>query len=225
MSATERREQILDVTHAIVDAEGFHAATPGRIAGAARITRPVLYQQFGDLAGVFVALIDREGTRASAQFVAAIGRPGSLASTFEGVLDALDAHPATWRLFLVPPEGAPPALHERLAAAQRNVHRYLEGELRRRFPDLADPDYTARLLQAAGRELLRLRLVDAKHATNARLGALVRDLGACLLRGTGTPPPARAPGPRRTSACDARVPRAAPRSGARTVGRGPAPGR
>ena len=35
MTAEGRREQILDVTHAIVDAEGFHAATPNRIAEAA----------------------------------------------------------------------------------------------------------------------------------------------------------------------------------------------
>jgi AcrR family transcriptional regulator len=184
MTAERRREQILDVTHAIVLADGFHSATPNRIATEAGVTRPVLYQQFGDLAGVFVALIDREAERAALQFLEAIAQPpGALdpnpfVSTFEGVLRALDANPATWQLFLAPPEGAPPELHQRLAAAQEAVRGYLQAELLRAYPDLADPDYTARIMHAVGRELLQLRLTDPKGATSERLLALVRDLGA-----------------------------------------------
>ena len=56
MRASDRREQILDITHAIVDAEGFHAATINRIATEAGVTRTVIYQQFGDLSRLFVAL-------------------------------------------------------------------------------------------------------------------------------------------------------------------------
>jgi AcrR family transcriptional regulator len=187
LTAAERREQILDVTQAIVDAEGFHAATPNRIAEEAGVTRPVLYQQFGDLGAVFVALIDREQARAAAQFAAAItgaaNSPDALipAEQFEAVLTAIDAHPATWRLFLVPPEGAPPVLHERLAESQAVVLGYFQAELRRRYPDLPDPEYVARILHAAARELLLLRLTDPDHATNERLGALVRDLSARIL--------------------------------------------
>ncbi|WP_260860701.1 hypothetical protein [Mycobacterium tilburgii] len=73
MSAEEHRKQNLDVTHAIVDAGGFHAAaTPNRIAAAAGINRSLLYQLLGDPAGLFVALIDREAARARAQFAEAI---------------------------------------------------------------------------------------------------------------------------------------------------------
>src|SRR5690242_2342938 len=126
MRASDRREQILDITHAIVDAEGFHAATINRIATEAGVTRTVIYQQFGDLSRLFVALVDREAGRARRQFEDAVAQSGSeatdvFADTFAGVLRAADAHPATWRLFLVPPQGAPPELHERLAAAQALV--------------------------------------------------------------------------------------------------------
>ncbi len=72
MTAESRHAQILDITHAIVDTEGFHAATLNRIASEARVTRTVIYQQFGDLAGVFIALIEREGARARSQFAEAI---------------------------------------------------------------------------------------------------------------------------------------------------------
>ncbi|MTL15160.1 TetR family transcriptional regulator [Nocardia seriolae] len=179
MSAESRREQILDIAHAIVAAEGFHAATPNRIAEAAGITRPVLYQQFGDLAGVFVALIDREAARAAAQFAEAVSHPGEpvdpdpFISTFAGVVRAIDTHPATWRLFLFPPAGAPPELHRRLAQSQEVVRAYLEQPLQQAFPALPDPEYTARILHASGRELLQLRLTDPANATTDRLIALV----------------------------------------------------
>lgn len=174
MRAADRREQILDITHAIVDAESFHAATISRIAAEAGVTRPVIYQQFGDLAGVFVALVDREAQRAYEQFAAAIApaRPDDadvIVETFAGVLAAADAHPATWRLFLEPPQGAPPELHERLAEAREVVRGYLEDVLRAIAPKLPDIPYTARILVAAGDELLRLRLAHPEEATTERL--------------------------------------------------------
>ncbi|GAB2551704.1 TetR/AcrR family transcriptional regulator [Nocardia heshunensis] len=192
MTAENRREQILDITHAIVDAEGFHAASPNRIADAAGITRPVLYQQFGDLAGVFIALIDRESARAATQFAEAITElrdPDPFINAFAGSLHAIDAHPATWRLFLFPPEGAPPQLHQRLAQSRDLVRAFLEKELLQAFPNLPDPEYTARILHAAGRELLQSRLTDPAEATTDRLVALVRLLRTGVLppRGKQTP--------------------------------------
>ncbi len=187
MTAEQRREQILDVTHAIVDVEGFHAATPNRIAREAGINRSLIYQLFGDPAKLFVALIDREAGRAGEQFVEAIsglGEPSEdnqpLVRAFDGVLAAVDAHTATWRLFLFPPQGAPPELHERLAQSQTVVRDFLQGELLRLNPKLQDPEYTARILYAAGRELLQLRLSDPDTATPERLRTFVHGLRASL---------------------------------------------
>jgi AcrR family transcriptional regulator len=191
MTAGDRHEQILDITHAIVDAEGFHAATLNRIASEAGVTRTVVYQQFGDLAGLFIALVDREAARAGAQFaeaIAAAQQPseddGAFGHAFAGVLRAADAHPATWRLFLFPPQGAPPELHERLAQAQVIVRRYFIGVLLSINPEIPDPEYTARILNAAGDELLRMRLSDPDAATHERLLAQVRRLTPGLLRQT-----------------------------------------
>jgi AcrR family transcriptional regulator len=189
MTAEDRREQILDITHEIVNAEGFHAATLNRIATEAGVTRTVIYQQFGDLAGVFIALVDREAARAGAQFAQAIaeaGDPseedGAFGHAFAGVLRAADAHPATWRLFLFPPQGAPPELHERLARAQVIVRQYFVSVLLSINPKTPDPEYTARILNAAGDELLRLRLSDPENATHERLLAHARQLTPGLLR-------------------------------------------
>ncbi|WP_336082817.1 TetR/AcrR family transcriptional regulator [Nocardia sp. SSK8] len=187
MSAHDRREQILDVTHEIVTAEGFHAATPNRIAAAAGITRPVLYQQFGDLAGLFVALIDREQQRAGLQFAESVAEhtdprePDRFVDAFTALLHAVDAHPNTWRLFLFPPEGAPPELYQRMAESQRFVQQFFHAELLRTFPGLPDPEYTARVIQAAIRELLQLRLTDPTEATVERLGSLIRRIRARII--------------------------------------------
>lgn len=182
MSAEARREQILDVTRQIVDAEGFHAATVARISAAAGINRSLIYQQFGDLPGLFVALIDREFTRAGTQFASAISTTDAgdttppLIRTFNAMLDAIDADPATWRLVVLPPEGAPPALHERLAVSQGFVLKYIERTLISAFPHLRDPEMTAHLFHAAGRQLLALRLRDPEYATPERLRAVMVDL-------------------------------------------------
>jgi AcrR family transcriptional regulator len=182
MRSPDRREQILDITHAIVDAEGFHAATVSRIAAEAGVTRPVVYQQFGDLTGLFLALVDREADRAYRQFEDVVARAGEdvIVDTFAGILAAADAHPATWRLFLVPPQGAPPELHEHLAAAQALVRAYIQEMLLGIAPDLPDPEYTARILNAAGDELVRLRLANPEEATTERLLAHARGLTLAL---------------------------------------------
>jgi AcrR family transcriptional regulator len=191
MRASDRREQILDVTHAIVDAEGFHAATINRIAAEVGVTRTVIYQQFGDLSRVFIALVDREADRARRQFEDAIAHAGNddgadvFAESFAGVLRAADEHPATWRLFLVPPQGAPPELHERLAAAQTLVRAYIVNVLLAIDPDLPDPEYTARIVNASGDELLRLRLANPQEATTERLLAHASALSLALRAGRG----------------------------------------
>jgi AcrR family transcriptional regulator len=191
MTAEGRREQILDVTHAIVDADGFHAATPNRIAEQAGINRSLIYQKFGDLAGLFVELIDREAARAGAQFAEAISgldaaaEDQSLVLAFDGVLAAVDAHPATWRLFLFPPQGAPPELYARLAQSEAAVIDFFVRELLRTNHRLHDPEYTARVLHAAGRELLRLHLSDPQAATVERLRTFVRRFGSELVVPTG----------------------------------------
>ncbi len=180
MTAEERREQILDVTHAIVDSEGFHAATPNRIAEQAGINRSLIYQKFGDVAGLFVELIDREAGRAGDQIAEAISGlhaasdDHTLVRAFDSVLAAVDAHPATWRLFLFPPQGAPLELYARMAQSQAVVIDVLLSELVRVNPDLHDPEYTARVLHASGRELLQLHLSDPVNATVERLRTFVR---------------------------------------------------
>jgi hypothetical protein len=73
-------------------------------------------------------------------------------------------------------------LHERLAAAQALVRAYIANVLLTINPDLPDPDYSARILNAAGDELIRLRLANPEEATTERLLAHVWRLTPEILR-------------------------------------------
>ena len=154
MSGAQRREQLLDATKAIVVADGFHAVSIEAVARAAGITRPIVYGHFEDLGGLLEALVERESRRALEQ----------LPDTYEDLLAALAAYleavrtdPDTWRLVLMPQEGAPRLLHERIAAGRAAVIARLAQTLQP-GTGMPDPELTAHMLSAYADEAARLTL-------------------------------------------------------------------
>ena len=75
MSAEARREQLLDVTKAIVAERGFHAVSIEGVAREAGISRPIVYGHFDDLPGLLDALVRREGARALGQLAEVLPPP------------------------------------------------------------------------------------------------------------------------------------------------------
>src|SRR5436190_145262 len=128
MTAVERREQLLDVTKAIVAEHGFHAVSIKAVAREAGISRPIVYEHFGDLARLLEALINRESARALAQLAEVLptdlagGDPAKqLLAGLRGYLEAVRSDPVTWRLVLMPPEGAPKVLHDHITRGRTAV--------------------------------------------------------------------------------------------------------
>jgi len=170
LSAEQRREQLLDVTKAIVDERGFHAVSIEAVAREAGITRPVVYGHFADLHALLVALVEREGERALghlAEFLPTSLAEGDarelLLAGMRGYLEAVQADPATWRLVLMPPEGAPEVLREQVAQGRAAVVATLAGAVGRAGgPGGAspDPELTARMMSALSDEAARLVLTD-----------------------------------------------------------------
>ena len=180
MSAAERREQLLDVTLALVAHRGFHAVSIEAVAREAGITRPVVYGHFGDLGGLLAALVERETARALGQLVAVLPTridPGDpqrdLVAAFDAYVDAAEAAPDTWRLVLMPPEGTPARLRDQVAAGREAVIAALAGAV---GPVLRtpDPELAARMLSAMSDEAVRLRLTDPERYPRDRLRAFAR---------------------------------------------------
>jgi AcrR family transcriptional regulator len=183
MTAQARREQLLDVAKAIVVERGFHAVSIEAVARQAGISRPIVYGHFHDLDGVLEALIDREGRRALAQLGSVL--PGALAerdprerlvAALAGYLEAVQADPRTWRLVLVPHEGAPRVLHEAISRGRAAVVAQLAAALRGGDGglDAPDPELAAHLLSALADEAARLLLADPGRYPRERILALAR---------------------------------------------------
>ena len=179
MSAGARREHLLDAAKAVVAGQGFHAVSIEAVARAAGITRPIVYRHFGDLGELLDALVDRETMRALAQlqdFMPTADRGGDddprpdLLAALDGYLRAVGDDPVTWRLVLMPPEGAPGLLGERIAAGRAAVVAQLAQAIGPRAGS-PDPELTARALSAVADEAARLTLADPERYPPERIVA------------------------------------------------------
>lgn len=169
MRAAQRREQLLTVTTEVVVELGFHAVSVEAVARRAGITRAVIYQHFGDLPTLLGAVVERETSRALAQVSETALTDLSQGDPTELMLESLDAylravhdHPTTWRLVLMPPEGAPESLRQSIAAGRGAVLAQLTRAVRPalRGADANDAELTARVLSAISDEYARLLLAD-----------------------------------------------------------------
>ena len=184
MTAAERREQLLDATKAIAVRQGFHAVSIEAVAREAGITRPVVYGHFHDLPGLLEALVDRETVRSLAQLetvldyeLAGPDPAEMLLASLGAYLEAVRSDPDTWRLVLMPQEGAPASLRERIALGRTAVVGRLAQAVGPGFGrggESPDPELTARMLSAIADEAARLLLTDPRQYPVERLLAHTR---------------------------------------------------
>jgi AcrR family transcriptional regulator len=184
MTATARREQLLDVTAAIVAEQGFQSVSIQSVARSAGISRPIVYEHFGDLAGLLEALVERETARALDQVSQTelgdltAGDPGELMlESLRTYLGAVMEHPRTWQLVLMAPEGAPELLRKSIVSGRAAVLSKLARAVRpisTPGSDAPDPELTARLLSAVADEYARLLLTDPDGFPPQRLLAHAR---------------------------------------------------
>lgn len=178
LSATARREQLLDVTTELVAEVGFGEVTIEGVAKRAGITRPIVYEHFGDLNGLLDAVVEREMGRALVQVSETAlqklneGPPIDLMiESLSSFLHAVRSHPSTWRLVLTPPEGAPEILRRRIAAGHAEVLAGMAESVRPLTDGRGahDAELTARILSAIADEYARLVLEDPGHFDPERL--------------------------------------------------------
>jgi AcrR family transcriptional regulator len=170
LSAAARREQLLDVTREIAGEQGFHAISIEAVARRAGITRPVVYGHFKDLPALLAAMIDREGDRALAQLAEVLpsdfaegDRVETLLAALRGYLEAVRAEPVTWRLVLMPPEGAPETMRAKIAEGRAAVVAQLAVAMSPGFGpgrESPDPELTARSVSDYADGMARLILTD-----------------------------------------------------------------
>ena len=190
MSPEDRRAQLLDTALATALERGFHAVTIDGVARGAGVTRPVVYGLFADRAALLAALLERSEQRALAQLapaLPAVPEPGEpvdpdelLVQGVVAYLTAVRSDPDTWRVVLLPPEGAPAELTELLANGRRTALRALRelvqwGLAARGGPDI-DVDLFARSVLTLSEGAARLSLEAPDRYPVERFEAFVRGL-------------------------------------------------
>ncbi|HWO66793.1 MAG TPA: helix-turn-helix domain-containing protein, partial [Umezawaea sp.] len=120
----QRRDQLLDGALRLIGG-GFGSLTMEAVAREAGVTKPVLYEQFGNRSEVISALLGREAARATSQVMAALptsfaerGPEEAFAYAVEVFVRAVVEAPDRWRLVLMPPDGTPVEFREQVVAVR-----------------------------------------------------------------------------------------------------------
>lgn len=189
MNADERRNQLLDILCDIVLSEGFAAVSIDRIAREANIARTVIYSHFGNLDGMLDALVERTADRALSQVRSVVPdfpiseEPADvLADAIGTFTSVVRADPVTWRIALLPADGAPAQLRERLGAGREGIETLLSPLVEWGIEALGvrDLDLDIELVSHAivllGEDGARLTLTDPDRYPPERLKAFAKSL-------------------------------------------------
>jgi AcrR family transcriptional regulator len=163
---------------------GFYAISIEAVAVASGVTRATVYNHFRHLHELLEAVIERETSRARAQVSETALTNLDEGDPLELMLESLNAYlhavrsaPTTWRLVLMPAEGAPAALHKKITKGRAAVLRRLSravAPVTDRDSNVRDAELTAQILSAISDEYARLVLTDPERFPPERLLAHAR---------------------------------------------------
>jgi AcrR family transcriptional regulator len=158
-------EQTLQVAHALFAERGYAAVTMDEIAAAVGVTKPLLYNYFGNKEQLYIACMERAGdalTATVAEAVAATASPGdALGAGVRAFFAFLDGDRAAWAVLFdeTLPRGGEVA--DRVA------------EYRRRITELVSSSMLAQLPQRA-RDAARIEIEALSAALLGAAEALAR---------------------------------------------------
>ncbi|MCW3014486.1 MAG: hypothetical protein JWO02_1578 [Solirubrobacterales bacterium] len=190
-SREERREQLLDAALKIVDSQGFGAFSIEAVAREAGLAKTVVYASFDNPQELLRALVDRELDRAVADLAAAIPRPpyedpaSVLQQALLQVLRSARLRPATWRIFVLPADGMPPAARANVehhhARFLLQIEPLVFWGLERMGLRHLDAELTTSILIAGAEHGIRLALTDPQHFSDERLITFATELVATFV--------------------------------------------
>ncbi len=105
MSGLQRRDQLIDVSRRMFAERGFDATSIEEIAAAAKISKPVVYEHFGDKESLYAIVVDREITLLMSMMTESLTsqRPRLLLEQAATALfDYIDEHTDGFRVLLRP---------------------------------------------------------------------------------------------------------------------------
>lgn len=193
MPPAERREQLLDAALDLIAEQGYGGISMEAIARRAGVTKPVVYDLFGNRGELLTALLEREEERALALLAEVMPSEPSvdpdelIVEGFRAFLESVAANPTTWRLIILPVEGTPEVVRQHVEAGRADVRARLEELLRwgleaRGGPAGVDVELAAQALEAFGEHLARLVITDPERFPPRRIGDFVAGMLSAVER-------------------------------------------
>jgi AcrR family transcriptional regulator len=184
-----RRPLILDAALQVFAARGYAGTTMQAIADAAGVTKPVVYDCFGNRDELLLALLAREEQHLVISIVAALPADPSVGTPEEHVLEGLTAvltavqkQPQSWRIVFGAQYGAAPVVADRVRAARAFLVESLRLTMLKSLPGVSDPDANlpvlAELLAAMTESCARMLVNGTTDRTPAELARTVSQVVA-----------------------------------------------
>lgn len=191
----KRRKQLLDAALEIVLTQGYAGVSIEAIARIAGVSRPVVYDHFTNLAELIEVLIEREQRYAMAQLAEVApdleqAKRADLAMMMNvgipSYLEAVRARPETWRLILLPLEGTPEIVRERVESNLALVRKRIQdvivvGIKSGRFKRDVDAELAAQAIMAVVEDAARKILTDPDAYSPERYAKFIKRVTARLL--------------------------------------------
>jgi AcrR family transcriptional regulator len=205
LSRDERMEQTLGVAHELFAERGYADVTMEEIAAAVGVTKPLLYNYFGNKERLYIRCMERAGdslTRTVGAAVAGTDSPGdALGSGVRAFFSFLDSDRAAWAVLFdetLPNSGE---VADRVVAYRGQIVALVSDSLlaqlpqpRRRAAQVEIEALSAALLGAAeelARWWLRTQAISAGEAAELLISTVEPGIRA---RSQAAPPPTSKPG-------------------------------
>lgn len=190
----QRREQLLDSALAVIGADGYAGVSMEAIARTAGVTKPVVYDAFGDLGTLLRALLERQEKLALSQVSEALPSQAAMdpdelvVAGLTAFLQTVSAHPTTWRLIVMPAEGTPELVRDHVEEGRESVREQIAELLQRGLearggPDGVDVELASQCLIAIAEHLGRLVLTQPDAYSPERIRNFAASLLGALERG------------------------------------------
>lgn len=197
-------EQTLEVAHGLFAAHGYGDVTMEEIAAAVGVTKPLLYNYFGNKERLYIACMERAGDALTRTIDAAIGGTDSPGAALEAGVRAffafLDSDRAAWKVLFDETLPGSGEVADRVAAYRGQIVALVSDSLLAQLPagrrDAARVEIealSAALLGAAeelARWWLRTEAISAAEAAELLISTVepgIRARSAAALRPTSNP--------------------------------------
>jgi|SRR4051794_1888521 len=139
LSRGDRMEQTLAAAHALFAERGYAAVTMEEIAGAVGVTKPLLYNYFGNKEQLYIACMERAGdalTETVATAVAASDSPGeALGAGVHAFFAFLDSDRAAWAVLFDETQPNHGEIAERVTAYRARILEFVSASMQAQLPE------------------------------------------------------------------------------------------